>query len=132
MKTLSPAILFLFLFTPVCNSQSLKCIRVIDGDTIELSNGETIRLIGVDTPETKHPQKPVEYFDKEASAFTKKMVEGKISFYATVWNESYTGMVANDKMKEKITNLISGLIDEFLNDYQKANVEQGTEKREAI
>jgi hypothetical protein len=59
-------------------------------------------------------------------------VEGKISFYATVWNESYTGMVANDKMKEKITNLISGLIDEFLNDHQKAKVEQGTEKREAI
>jgi len=48
--------------------------RVIDGDTIQLSNGERVRLIGVDTPETKHPKKPVEYFGKEASAFTKKMV----------------------------------------------------------
>ena len=31
----------------------------------------TIRLIGVDTPETKHPTKPVQYFGREASAFTK-------------------------------------------------------------
>lgn len=36
-----------------------------------------MRLIGVDTPETKHPNKPVEYFGKEASAFTKRMAEGK-------------------------------------------------------
>ncbi len=36
-----------------------------------------MRLIGVDTPETKHPKKPVQYFGKEASAFTKHMVEGK-------------------------------------------------------
>lgn len=52
-------------------------MKVIDGDTIELSNGEKIRLIGVDTPETKHPTKPVQYFGKEATAFTKKMAEGK-------------------------------------------------------
>jgi len=59
------------------NVQPLRCTRVIDGDTIELGNREKVRLIGVDTPETKHPNKPVEYFGKEASAFTKKMVEGK-------------------------------------------------------
>ncbi len=33
--------------------------------------------VGVDTPETKHPRKPVEYYGREASAFTKKMVQGK-------------------------------------------------------
>ena len=77
MKILSPAIVFLLLFTTCSYSQTIKCNRVIDGDTIELSNGEKIRLIGVDTPETKHPRKPVEYYGKEASAFTKKMVEGK-------------------------------------------------------
>ncbi len=38
---------------------------------------ERVRLIGVDTPETKHPRKPVEYYGREASAFTKKMVQGK-------------------------------------------------------
>ena len=34
-------------------------------------------MIGIDTPETVHPQKPVEYFGKEASKFTRGMVEGK-------------------------------------------------------
>jgi micrococcal nuclease len=36
-----------------------------------------VRLIGVDTPESKHPRKPVQAFGKEASAFTKQLVEGK-------------------------------------------------------
>ena len=56
MRILSPAIVcLLFLVTSFCNAQALKCTKVIDGDTIKLSNGETVRLIGVDTPETKHP-----------------------------------------------------------------------------
>ncbi len=54
-----------------------KVTRVVDGDTIVLDGNERIRLIGVDTPETVHPKKPVEYFGKEASDFTKRMVEGK-------------------------------------------------------
>ena len=37
----------------------------------------TVRLIGVDTPETKHPTKAVQYFGREASAFTKAALEGK-------------------------------------------------------
>ena len=48
--------------------------RVIDGDTIHVrveGKRYTVRLIGVDTPETKHPTKPVQYFGREASAFTK-------------------------------------------------------------
>ena len=51
--------------------------RVIDGDTLVLDGGERVRLIGVDTPETVHPQKPVEYFGKEASEFTRRTAEGK-------------------------------------------------------
>jgi len=51
--------------------------RVIDGDTIQLDDGRKVRLIGVDTPETVHPQKEVEYYGKEASDFTKSMLEGK-------------------------------------------------------
>jgi len=52
--------------------------RVVDGDTLLLGSGERIRLIGVNTPETVHPKKAVEAFGKEASAFTKRMVEGKL------------------------------------------------------
>jgi micrococcal nuclease len=53
---------------------------VIDGDTIEIYyNGtiEKVRLIGIDTPESKHPQKPVECFSKEATEKMKSLVEGK-------------------------------------------------------
>lgn len=53
------------------------CIRVIDGDTIVLDGNETLRLIGVDTPETKDARKPVQYFGQEASEFTRNLVEGK-------------------------------------------------------
>ncbi len=47
-------------------------ISVADGDTVTLDrNGkqETVRLLGVDTPETKDPHKAVEYFGKEAATF---------------------------------------------------------------
>lgn len=51
--------------------------RVIDGDTIELTDGRKVRYIGLNTPETKHPTKGVEWYGKEAAAFNKKLVEGK-------------------------------------------------------
>ena len=69
--------LVLYLFISLCYSEVHKVKRVIDGDTLLLTNGERVRLIGVDTPETKHPQKPVQKFGKEAYLFTKRMVEGK-------------------------------------------------------
>ena len=68
----------MLLLTAFLNAQDwAKVERVVDGDTLLLTNGEYVRLIGVDTPETKHPEKPVEYFGKEAYLFTKRMVEGK-------------------------------------------------------
>src|SRR4030042_6833798 len=72
-------ILFLVLplFLSLSNAETFRVKRVIDGDTLLLTNGERVRLIGVDTPETKHPKKPVERFGKEAYLFTKEMVEGK-------------------------------------------------------
>lgn len=51
--------------------------RVVDGDTIIVEDVGRVRLIGVDTPETVHPNRPVEFFGKEASAFTKRLLEGK-------------------------------------------------------
>ena len=49
----------------------------MDGDTIELSNGEKVRYIGINTPETKDPRKIVECFGKESYEYNKKLVEGK-------------------------------------------------------
>jgi micrococcal nuclease len=58
----------------------VEVLKVVDGDTITVlyeGKKEKVRLIGVDTPETVHPSKPVEYFGKEASAFTKNNLTGK-------------------------------------------------------
>ena len=51
--------------------------RVVDGDTIVVRGVGRVRLIGVDTPETVDPRRPVERFGKEASAFTKRLLEGR-------------------------------------------------------
>lgn len=51
---------------------------VFDGDTIQVDmygRQESIRLIGVDTPETHHPNKPVQCFGHAASDFTKATLE---------------------------------------------------------
>lgn len=51
--------------------------RVVDGDTIELDNGEKVRYIGIDTPETVHPDQAAECFGQQASEKNKELVEGK-------------------------------------------------------
>jgi micrococcal nuclease len=48
-----------------------------DGDTVIVDMGgveEKVRFIGVDTPETKDPRKPIQCFGKAASAFTKNLI----------------------------------------------------------
>ena len=77
MKIISFTICLLLLWAPFSHAQSLTCTRVLDGNSIILNNGEAVSLIGVDTPDKKHPKQPVEYFAEEAFAFTEKMVAGK-------------------------------------------------------
>ena len=63
---------------------------MIDGDTVKLSDGERVRLIGIDTPESRYNKKLIRdskrshkdidsiiKMGKEASLFTKNLVEGK-------------------------------------------------------
>ena len=64
--------------TVTADEGSWRVVRVVDGDTLVLQNDDRVRLIGVDTPETKHPTKPIEPFGPEASSFTKRSVEGKV------------------------------------------------------
>lgn len=54
-----------------------RCERVVDGDTVILDGGERVRLVGVDTPELHRQGTPVQYFAREASAFTRRLVAGK-------------------------------------------------------
>lgn len=65
------------------NLISAKITRVVDGDTMkvtlkhEQSSEETIRLLLIDTPETVHPDKEVQPFGPEASAYAKKILENQ-------------------------------------------------------
>jgi len=70
--------------TPFATDTSLRpglyqVTQVHDGDTISVNmNGieEKVRFIGVDTPETQDPRKPVECFGKAAAGFTKQLLSG--------------------------------------------------------
>jgi micrococcal nuclease len=59
--------------TPDALKPNAELRTVVDGDTITVyvdGRTERVRLIGIDTPETKKPDTPVECFGPEASAFT--------------------------------------------------------------
>ncbi len=67
------------IYTPV-EPGYYRVIGVDDGDTFEVSMDgvkETIRLVGVDTPETHHPSKPVQCYGLEASDYTEELIGGK-------------------------------------------------------
>jgi micrococcal nuclease len=67
--------------TPPPGLTQAKVRRVVDGDTIEVDiQGKfyTVRYIGIDTPETVHPNRPVECFGKEASRRNRQLVAGKV------------------------------------------------------
>ncbi len=68
-------ILLIVLFSISLRAETVQ--RVIDGDTIVLSDGTKVRLIGVDTPEKSHPLKPVQFYAEKATCFTRKLAEGK-------------------------------------------------------
>jgi len=61
-------------------SATATVTRALDGDTVDVNLNckiETIRFIGMDTPETVDPRKPVQCFGKEASDNTKGLLTGK-------------------------------------------------------
>ena len=62
--------------------------RVVDGDTIIVTGVGRVRLIGVDTPESVDPRRPVEFFGKEASAFTRRLVDGKRVLLGYDWERT--------------------------------------------
>lgn len=67
-------------YQPPLGSPAYPVTEVVDGDTIKIEyngNQETVRLIGVDAPETVDPRKPVQDFGVEASNFAKNLLEGE-------------------------------------------------------
>ena len=91
LKEAIPAFLFLFISASACTaSDTFTVSKVIDGDTIQLSNGERVRLVGLDTPEssgnpklrrdskrTGQDVKAIIEMGKKATEFTKQLVEGR-------------------------------------------------------
>jgi micrococcal nuclease len=61
-------------------SEGWRITRVVDGDTVDVTRAGrtlTIRLIGIDTPETVHPTEPVECFGPEATEFATRRLLGE-------------------------------------------------------
>jgi len=52
-------------------------IEIYDCDAIKLADGMEVRYLGLDTTETHHPEKPVEYCGVKASKFNKQLVGDK-------------------------------------------------------
>lgn len=58
-------------------SSSARVLEIVDGDTVVVAiNGHrvVVRLIGIDTPETKKPATPVECFGPEATEFLSSLI----------------------------------------------------------
>jgi micrococcal nuclease len=81
MKPTDPINLGLPTTTPNTIGVYYKVSKITDGDTIHIiteGQDETVRLIGINTPETVDPRRTVECFGKEASTRMKEIAAGKI------------------------------------------------------
>lgn len=108
------------------NSKELiKVVKVIDGDTIVLENGKTVRYIGIDTPELHHPKKAVECFAQEAKMTNENLVLGKkvklekdiseTDKYGRLLRYVYVKKSEQDESEAKNEASESGMI--FVNEY---------------
>lgn len=73
MKKISIFIVLFIMFTPVYAKEKVEFSGCTDGDTFKIiynNEVKTVRLLAVDTPESVHPKKEVEYYGKEASDYT--------------------------------------------------------------
>jgi micrococcal nuclease len=64
----------------VQNQDEYQVVEVVDGDTIKVNidgTTETLRIIGINTPETVDPRRPVQCFGKEASDKAKELLGGQ-------------------------------------------------------
>ncbi len=61
-------------------STGWRVSRIVDGDTVDVTQGKrtlTLRLIGIDTPETVHPTEPIECYGPEATEFARRRLLGE-------------------------------------------------------
>ncbi len=94
------------------HAKKFMVVNVVDGDTIDIDIPDSnhahtrVRLWGVDTPETKKPNTPVQYFGPEATAFTTTLALGKaVTIYLdkgnrTRDNKKYNRLLAYVKLPD--------------------------------
>ena len=75
---MSVALVLALVLAPISHVYAQLVTRVIDGDTLVVQGVGMVRLIGVDTPETVDPRRPVQFFGKEASEFMRRVAQGKV------------------------------------------------------
>ncbi len=64
---------------PAAAGGPYRLVAVVDGDTVRVDvhgRVERVRLIGIDTPETKDPRRPVQCFGRQASARAHALLDG--------------------------------------------------------
>lgn len=62
---------------PPAGAERVGVKRVVDGDTFLAADGRRVRLIGVNTPESVDPRRPVQRYGKEAAAFSRRLLAGR-------------------------------------------------------
>ena len=78
-------LILLLLFIPLVSfGQDVKVIRIIDGDTFEIENGDKVRMIGIDAPELK------DHEGLESKNHLKFLIENK-----------YVSLIKDEKNKNK-------------------------------
>ncbi len=78
-RTIAMLAVAVALWAPVARAESVAgtIVRVVDGDTVDVrvsGKVERIRIIGLDTPETVDPRKPVQCFGRQATARAKELL----------------------------------------------------------
>jgi micrococcal nuclease len=106
--------------TKTARSASYEVVRVVDGDTIKVRRGgqeKSVRLIGIDTPETRKPGVKVECGGKAATANMAKLApegaKARLTFDSSQDSEDHYGrLIAYVKVRGKdvqLEQIYSGL-----------------------
>ena len=99
LTTLIIALTISFFLPFTTHGEWVRVERVIDGDTFVTSTGTKVRIINIDTPETKHPTKPKEPGGEEATQLAKFFLEGNYVWLQGKAEDKYDRRLATVKLR---------------------------------
>jgi hypothetical protein len=98
IKCIAIAILTLAASAMESRAEWVTVKRVVDGDTFVTTDGTTVRIKGIDTPETKHPDKGVEAGGEQASSLARTTLEGKVVYLEGTAKDKYGRRVSEVRL----------------------------------